>query len=232
MIPVTQRLVVNIILFLAVHSTHIRKQMFIGFVNNIVAVILSVSVCYGIATELDYSENTMSWYNNKLFAAFLYVIPTLFTFCFVHRFIFKSNNLPISLSLITQSRLNGTTIMWSLLLLAATAFNVRSAYMFLVPLVITLLSNIIISITGIQNSSKPLEYYTSKSKFYILNLRISSKKMALRTHVLPGDSFVLDYKQLSASDGSFYTNDWTIWWRKKSRTNSTCNVYSLYHLFD
>lgn len=132
--------------------------MFIGFFNNILAVILSLAICYGVATELDYSDKTMSWYTHKVFATFLYVIPVLFTFSFVHRFIFKTNNLPISLSLQIQSRLNGTTIMWSLLLLASTAFNLRSAYMFFVPLVITLLSNITISLTGIQNSSEFLHF--------------------------------------------------------------------------
>lgn len=128
--------------------------MFIGLFNNVLAVILSVALCYVIATELDHSDRTMSWYTHKVFAAFLYVIPVLFTFCIVHRFIFKTDNLPISLSLQIQSRLNGTTIMWSLLLLASTAFNLRSAYMFFIPLVITLLSNITIRLTGIQNSSK------------------------------------------------------------------------------
>lgn len=128
--------------------------MLIGFANNIIAVLLSVAVCYGIATELDLSDRTMSWYTHKVFATFLYVIPVLFAFTFVHRFVCQTDNLPISLSLQIQSRLNGTTIMWSLLLLASTAFNLRSAYMFFVPLVITLLSNVTISFTGIQNSSE------------------------------------------------------------------------------
>lgn len=140
----------------ATHTKHIRKQMFIGLFNNILAVILSVALCYVIATELDHSDRAMSWYTHKAFAAFLYVIPVLFAFCFVHRFVFKTDNLPISLSLQIQSRLNGTTIMWSLLLLASTAFNLRSAYMFFVPLVITILTNITIRLTGVQNSSKVL----------------------------------------------------------------------------
>lgn len=138
----------------AIHTKHIRRQMFIGFFNNILAVILSAAICYLIATELDHSDRTMSWYTHKVFATFLYVVPVVFTFSIVHQFIFKTDNLPISLSLQIQSRLNGTTIMWSLLLLASTAFNLRSAYMFFVPLVITLLSNITISLTGIQNSSR------------------------------------------------------------------------------
>lgn len=127
--------------------------MFIGFFINILAVIFSVALCYGIATELDHSDKTMSWYTHKIFATFLYVIPVLFTFSFMHRFLFKTDSSPISLSLQVQSRLIGTSIMWSLLLLVSTAFNLRSAYMFFVPLAITLLSNITISISGIQNSS-------------------------------------------------------------------------------
>lgn len=128
--------------------------MFIGLFNNIISVLLSVALCYAIATELDHSDKTMSWYTHKVFATFLYVIPVSFTFAFVHRFIFKTNNLPISLSLQIQSRLNGTSIFWSFLLLASTSLNLRSAYMFFVPLAITLLSNITISVTGIQNSSE------------------------------------------------------------------------------
>lgn len=131
--------------------------MFIGLFNNILAVTLSFLLCYGIAIELDYSDRTMSWYNHKIFAVFLYVIPVLFTFSTIHRCFFTSGSLPISLSLQIQSRLCGAAIMWSLLLLALTTFNVRSGYMILVPLAITLLSNITISITGIQNSSKLLK---------------------------------------------------------------------------
>lgn len=147
----------NLLTHPAIHTNHIRKQMFIGFFNNILAVVLSVAVCYGIASELDHSDKTMSWYTHKVYATFLYVIPVLCTFCFVHRFIFKTNNLPISLSLQIQSRLNGTTIMWSLLLLASTAFNLRSAYMFFVPLTVSLLTSITIGITGIQNTSELLD---------------------------------------------------------------------------
>ncbi|KAG4068422.1 hypothetical protein HA402_007942 [Bradysia odoriphaga] len=158
----------------AIHTNHIRRQMFIGFFNNIIAVILSAGLCYGIAIELDSSDHTMSWYTHKIFATFLYVIPVLFTFCLVHRFIFKTDNLPISLSLQIQSRLIGTAIMWSLLLLALTAFNLRSGYMICVPLAITLLSNITISITSVQNSIRKWLYVHVFYQLFVLLWTLNS----------------------------------------------------------
>lgn len=93
-------------------------------------------------------------FHHTIFALALYCLPTVAVFCVLHRLFGVSPNNPLSLSLQVQARLNGTTIMYAILLLAVTATGYRSAYVFAVPLLITCSTNIVIGLAGIGNSSK------------------------------------------------------------------------------
>lgn len=44
------------------HGKRIRREMLIGLVVNGVAAVVALSVNYGVATELDFSDNSMVWY--------------------------------------------------------------------------------------------------------------------------------------------------------------------------
>lgn len=83
----------------------------------------------------------------------LYCVPTVGVFVVFQRLWVESSNNPLSLSLQVQARLNGTNILYASLVAGITLTGHRSAYVFTVPLFITLVTNIVIGLTGIANLS-------------------------------------------------------------------------------
>lgn len=142
------------------HARRIRKEMFIGFVINLLAAAAAAAVCYLIALELDLTGHSMVWYHHTVFAVILYCLPVVLVGCVLHRlFTADSRSTPLSLGLKVQARLNGSNIMWGALVIYITALGYRSAYLFMLPLAVTLVANIVIGLTGIQNSSKNELYF-------------------------------------------------------------------------
>lgn len=43
------------------HGKRIRREMLLGFAVNAVASVVALALAYGIATELDFSGNSMVW---------------------------------------------------------------------------------------------------------------------------------------------------------------------------
>lgn len=187
----------------SIHSKRIRKEMLIGLMVNVLAAVLAFGLCYAIGLELDFTGNSLVWYHHTVFAVVFYCLPTVLVFCWLHRILNDSRYTPLSLGLKVQARLNGSNIMWGALVIYITALGYRSAYLFMVPLAFTLLANIVIGITGVQNSSMSLRTHR-----YHVNILFSnfSQKMAVRAHCWTGFRHTLDHSLLPPGAGNIYSS--------------------------
>lgn len=137
-----------------IHSKHIRLEILIGAALNILGFLVSAGVCYLVALELDFSGHTMSWYSHQMMAMTIYCSLTVLIQCGITYLCYSSPKAPLSLSLIVQARLMGTTLIWAVLTAVVTTAGYKIAYVFMVPLLVTLFSSILIGMLGFQNSSK------------------------------------------------------------------------------
>lgn len=138
---------------------NLRKEIRYGFLVTIFSFFLGCLICYLIAFELDWRGKSMSWYNRTYFSIVLYCLPTLAIASFFYIHLTRTRDSPLSLALQTQGRLNGVNIMWALGCIILTAFGYRSAYVLMFPVLISLIVNIVISVTRSQNTSGYFYYF-------------------------------------------------------------------------
>lgn len=156
----------------ATRGTHLRRlrgQVVQGALASCVAAALSAAVCYAVAVELDGSGNALVWYHHTVFAALLYCVPAVLVQCAVHRLFGgwpwgassggsgvggATGGGPLSAALMVQARLNGVNIMYAAVLLLATWFRLRSAYVLMVPLAVSAVTSAVIALGGWGNSSE------------------------------------------------------------------------------
>lgn len=131
---------------------YVRKEILYGFFITICAFILGNIVCFLIATELDFSEKSMSWYHRTIFSITLYCFPSAAVHVLFYSQSTSTRDSPLSLGLKAQARLNGVNLFWALVTIVLMALGYRTAYIFMVPILITLLTNIFIGALKAQNS--------------------------------------------------------------------------------
>lgn len=133
---------------------YVRKELRYGFLVTIFSLFLGFIVCYLIATELDVSGKSMSWYNRTYFSVLLYCFPSLAVASFFYAQIVRTRDTPLSLALQAQARLNGVNLLWALLSIILTVMGYRTAYVLMMPVFVSLITNTIIGLTKSQNTSK------------------------------------------------------------------------------
>lgn len=138
---------------------NLRKEIRYGFFVTIFSFFLGCLICYLIAFELDWRGKSMSWYNRTYFSIVLYSLPTLAIASFFYVQLTRTRDSPLSLALQTQGRLNGVNIVWALGCIILTTFGYRSAYVLMFPVLISLIVNVVISLTRSQNTSGYFDYY-------------------------------------------------------------------------
>ncbi|XP_055618078.1 endoplasmic reticulum metallopeptidase 1-like [Toxorhynchites rutilus septentrionalis] len=137
------------------HGKQIRSETVVGFVATLVGVVVSGLVCFFIGYQLDLIGRSMSWYSSTNLVLGVYCCPALLFQCLTHMLCSKilgSKTTPLSLALKVQARLNGVNLFWGMLTLGITFTGYRIAYIFMVLIFFSLLSNTLISMFGVQNS--------------------------------------------------------------------------------
>lgn len=133
---------------------YLRKELRYGFFVTIFSLFLGGMVCHLIAMELDFNGKSMSWYNRTYFSVALYCLPSLAVSAFFYAQLVRTRDTPLSLALQAQARLNGVNLMWSLGSVILTVMGFRTAYILMVPALVSLVVNTVIGLTKAQNTSK------------------------------------------------------------------------------
>lgn len=153
-----------IVSYYILHDKNVSScHVFVECLSTICSLLLSGLLCYLIAIGLDFSGKTMSWYNHTYYSIALYGFPTLavasvFYAIPLHTRCFLSNS-PLTLALQTQARLNGVNLVWAVGSIILTILGYRSAYVLMMPVLVTLIVNAIIGLTKSQNTSEFLMYF-------------------------------------------------------------------------
>ncbi|XP_058460663.1 endoplasmic reticulum metallopeptidase 1-like [Malaya genurostris] len=137
------------------HGREIRSETIIGFVATFLGAAASALICFFIGYQLDLLGRSMSWYSSTNLVLGIYCCPALLCLCLVHiacAKVLASKTTPLSLALKVQARLNGVNLFWGMVTLGITFTGYRIAYVFMILILFSLLSNTLISMFGLQNS--------------------------------------------------------------------------------
>ncbi|XP_058813687.1 endoplasmic reticulum metallopeptidase 1-like [Topomyia yanbarensis] len=137
------------------HGREIRSETMVGFVSTFLGAGAAGVVCFLIGYQLDLMGRSMSWYSSTNLVLGVYCCPALLCLCLVHMAcgqILGSKTTPLSLALKVQARLNGVNLFWGMVTLGITFTGYRIAYVFMILILFSLLSNTLISMFGLQNS--------------------------------------------------------------------------------
>lgn len=133
---------------------YIRKEIVYGLSATVAALILGNIVCYLIATELDFSGESMSWFYRTYFSILLFCFPSAAVHAAFYAQLTRTRDSPLSLGLKAQARLIGVNLFWAILSIGLTLIGYRTAYVFLIPNLISLIVNVVIALLKAQNTSK------------------------------------------------------------------------------
>ncbi|XP_055540788.1 endoplasmic reticulum metallopeptidase 1-like [Wyeomyia smithii] len=135
----------------------ILKEIMYGFIALIAGTLFSVLVCLIIGRQLDAMGRAMTWYSTPYLVLGLYCCPALLSHCFgqviVNMFFSDKKNL-LNLSQIVQSRLIGVNLFWAIIVISLTFTGIRSSYIFMVIQLMSVMSVLITSLLGYQNSCR------------------------------------------------------------------------------
>ncbi|XP_058460649.1 endoplasmic reticulum metallopeptidase 1-like [Malaya genurostris] len=133
----------------------IAKEIVYGFLAIVLGVVLSIFGCLVVGWLLDTIGRAMTWYSTPYLILGLYCGPALLSHCFVqttvNRFL-NEKKAVLNLSQFVQSRLIGVSLFWALLVVLLTFFGIRSAYIFMVLLLLSLMSSLVTVALGYQNT--------------------------------------------------------------------------------
>lgn len=114
-------------------------------------------------------------YQHTFFAITLYCVPALAVHTILYSKLTRNRESALSLGLKVQARINGVNLIWALVTIGLTAFGFRSAYVFLVPVLVHLVTTGVIAILKLQNSSQcSTHFYFNENPKIIFRLCISS----------------------------------------------------------
>ncbi|XP_055905553.1 endoplasmic reticulum metallopeptidase 1-like [Eupeodes corollae] len=151
-----------------INKKHLRFEIFLGFLINVISFVGGLAICYAIAYDLDLMGKSMAWYSNTFLCVPTYCLATVFFQCIVHLVLSRNIKAPLSLALQTQARLTGTSMFWGLLAAALTGAGIRTAYVLIVPLLITLFTNLAIGFLGYQNTIRRWLYVHLGGQIFVI----------------------------------------------------------------
>ncbi|XP_053657858.1 endoplasmic reticulum metallopeptidase 1-like [Anopheles marshallii] len=134
-----------------VGERNILKQTLVGLLGTVCGTAASLAVVLIIANRLDAVGRAMAWFSTPYLILGLYGCPVILVHCFAHRlcnYWFDDKKTVLNLTQTVRSRLIGVNLFWTLLIIPLTLANIRSAYIFVVILLLSLLSTILTSVLG------------------------------------------------------------------------------------
>lgn len=159
-----------------INQRTIRKEILTGCFVTALCTALSIIASHLIATELDWSGKSMSWYQYTFFAILLYCCPAMAIHALFYSKLTRNRESALSLGLKVQARINGVNLLWSLITIGVTLIGYRSAYVFLLPVTVHLITTAVIALLKAQNSSK-LQWFCSNFQFIYLFKFLNSHQL-------------------------------------------------------
>ncbi|XP_055617134.1 endoplasmic reticulum metallopeptidase 1-like [Toxorhynchites rutilus septentrionalis] len=135
----------------------IIKEAFCGFVATVGGLISSVAVCLLIGRQLDAIERAMSWYSTPYLILGLYCCPALLCHCFsqlISNRVLSDKKIVLNLSEVIQSRLIGVNAFWAIVVILLTFLGIRSSYIFMVELLLSLMSSLVTVVLNYQKTAR------------------------------------------------------------------------------
>uniref|UniRef100_A0A182JYN7 FXNA-like protease n=1 Tax=Anopheles christyi TaxID=43041 RepID=A0A182JYN7_9DIPT len=135
----------------------VLQQTLVGLLGTVCGTAASLGVVLVIANRLDAVGRAMSWFSTPYLILGLYGCPVILMHCFAHRLCshwFSDNKSPLNLTQTVRARLVGVNLFWTLLIIPLTLANIRSAYIVVLILLLSLLSTILTSVLGYQSQPR------------------------------------------------------------------------------
>ncbi|EDS40296.1 conserved hypothetical protein [Culex quinquefasciatus] len=135
----------------------IIKEAVYGFLATVLGTVMSLIACLIMGRQLDAMGRALTWFSTPYLILGLYCCPALLCHCFAQVIVnkvFADKKTPLNLSQTVQSRLIGVSLFWALLVIPLTFFGIRSAYIFMVLLLVSVMSSLVIAVMGFQNTTR------------------------------------------------------------------------------
>ncbi|XP_055524678.1 endoplasmic reticulum metallopeptidase 1-like [Wyeomyia smithii] len=126
-------------------SSSIWREAFYEFLAILIGTVLSVSTVTLLARQMEAMNTLMTWYSNRWLIINLYCAPVLVVHCLTQMFFnsyFEKSKTSLTTGMITQAKLIGVNIFWSIASLSLTVAGYRCAYIFMILQLCSLLSTV------------------------------------------------------------------------------------------
>ncbi|XP_053698537.1 endoplasmic reticulum metallopeptidase 1-like [Sabethes cyaneus] len=113
----------------------IRREAFYGFLAILIGTVLSLSTVTLLARQMEAMNKLMTWYSNRWLILCLYCAPVLVVHCLTQMFFnsyFANKKTSLTTGIITQAKIIGVNIFWSIASLSLTFAGYRCAYIFMI----------------------------------------------------------------------------------------------------
>uniref|UniRef100_A0A182NKV7 FXNA-like protease n=1 Tax=Anopheles dirus TaxID=7168 RepID=A0A182NKV7_9DIPT len=133
------------------------RQSLVGVFGTVCGTGGSLVVVLTIGNRLDAIGRAMSWFSTPYLILGLYGCPVILVHCVAHRLCshwFGDKKSPLNLTQMVRSRLVGVNLFWALIIIALTLANIRSAYILVGVLLMSLMSTILTSVLGYQHQPR------------------------------------------------------------------------------
>ncbi|XP_058813526.1 endoplasmic reticulum metallopeptidase 1-like [Topomyia yanbarensis] len=123
----------------------IWKEVWYEFLAVLIGTLLSLATTTVLARQMEAMDKLMTWYSNRWLVVGMYCVPALVVHSLVQMFFntyFENRQTTLTTGMITQSKLIGVNVFWSIASLSLTFAGYRCAYIFMIPQLCSLLSSI------------------------------------------------------------------------------------------
>lgn len=134
----------------------VLTETLVSFVTFISSIVLSFAACFAMGLIMNRSDNAMFWFNSTILSLGVYcslaVIVQIAVYhvssvalnCFTKKS--RKNEDKFDRRRRIQSKVNGTTLFWAVLTIVITSFGLRFAYVMMVMLLVSIITNLAIFI--------------------------------------------------------------------------------------
>ncbi|XP_058463453.1 endoplasmic reticulum metallopeptidase 1-like [Malaya genurostris] len=123
----------------------IQKEVLYGFLAVTFGTLLSLATTTVLSNQMEAMDRMMTWYSNPWLVLGMYCAPAIVVHCLAQMFFnmyFENRQTSLTTGMLTQAKLIGVNVFWSVVNLSLTYAGFRCAYIFMIPQLCSLLSTI------------------------------------------------------------------------------------------
>lgn len=132
------------------NATRVLRQTLISFAVFTISVVLALAVCLGMGSIMNATDNAMFWFNSTILSLGVYsVLAIIVQIAVYHASFVIAARLPsegdekFAARKRIHAQLNGVNLFWAALAIIVTSFGLRFAYIIMIILLISLVTNVV-----------------------------------------------------------------------------------------